>query len=84
MKLNVETVKHEGSGDVSVIRLSGSALDASNSKEFKTEVASLLSPGAHIVLDMSDLKFVDSSGLGAMVSALRQVNGAGGIFGCAV
>ncbi len=78
MTLNVEAVSHERAGDVSIVRLSGTTLDAGNSKEFKAEVARLLNPGARIVLDMTELKFVDSSGLGAMVSTLRQVNGAGG------
>jgi len=78
MKLTVESIKNERAGEVSVVHLSGTTLDAGNAKEFKTQIARLLNPGARIVLDMTELKFVDSSGLGAMVSTLRQVNGAGG------
>jgi anti-sigma B factor antagonist len=38
----------------------------------------MLKPSARIILDLSQLKFVDSSGLGAMLSCLRQLNGVGG------
>lgn len=64
--------------DVSIIVLPGTTLDASNAREFKSEVAPLLTRGAKIIFDLSHLKFVDSSGLGAMLSSLRQINGMGG------
>jgi anti-sigma B factor antagonist len=48
-------------------------LDASNAAEFKREVAPLLAETRRVVFDLSRLRFVDSSGLGAFVSCLRQV-----------
>ena len=65
-------------GNVSSVLIPGTTLDASNSKEFKAEIAPLLTAGARIIFDLSNLKFVDSSGLGAMLSSLRQINGVGG------
>jgi len=53
-------------------------LDASNSTEFKRDIAPLLQSYTKLVLDLSQLRFVDSSGLGAMLSCLRQLSGKGG------
>ncbi|HLH41701.1 MAG TPA: STAS domain-containing protein [Bryobacteraceae bacterium] len=53
-------------------------LDASNSVEFKRDIAPVLQAQSRVVLDLSQLRFVDSSGLGAMLSCLRQLSGKGG------
>jgi anti-sigma B factor antagonist len=53
-------------------------LDASNSGEFKRDIAPVLQSQNKLVLDLSQLRFVDSSGLGAMLSCLRQLSGKGG------
>jgi len=64
--------------DVTIALLNGELLDASNSKEFKTLATPLLVEEAKLIFDLSNLKFVDSSGLGALLSCLRQVHAAGG------
>ena len=64
--------------DVTVVILPGEELDASNAKEFKGNVAPLLQPQAKVVLDLSQLRFVDSSGLGSILSCLRQLSTTGG------
>ena len=53
-------------------------LDASNSSEFKRDIAPLLQSQNKLVLDLGQLRFVDSSGLGAMLSCLRQLSAKGG------
>ena len=73
MEITVE--KQEG---VTIVRLPGEQLDASNAKDFKRDIASILNAASKVVFDLSQLRFVDSSGLGAMLSCLRQVNSAGG------
>ena len=73
MQLSTENVEN-----VTIVLVPGETLDASNAKDFKSIVAPLLIPGAKIVFDLARLKFVDSSGLGAMLSCLRQLNGMGG------
>jgi anti-sigma B factor antagonist len=73
MELTIEKL-----GEVTIVRLPGEQLDASNAKDFKRDVASVLSGTSKVVFDLSQLHFVDSSGLGAMLSCLRQVNSAGG------
>lgn len=63
---------------VVVLVIPGETLDASNAKAFKSDVASAITPGAKVVFDMSQLRFVDSSGLGAILSCLRQLHALGG------
>lgn len=63
---------------ITVAQLSGEALDASNAKDLKSQVAPLIVSDAKVIFDLSALKFVDSSGLGAMLSCLRQLNAIGG------
>jgi anti-sigma B factor antagonist len=64
--------------DVTVVILPGEELDASNTKEFKSDMAPLLQAQAKVVFDLSQLRFVDSSGLGSFLSCLRQLNATGG------
>lgn len=71
----IET-KQEAS--VVVFVIPGETLDASNAKAFKSDVAGLMTEGAKLVFDMSRLRFVDSSGLGAILSCLRQLHAVGG------
>jgi anti-sigma B factor antagonist len=73
MEMTVEKL-----GEVTVVQLPGEQLDASNAKDFKRDIASILSGASKVVFDLSRLRFLDSSGLGAMLSCLRQVNAAGG------
>jgi anti-sigma B factor antagonist len=53
-------------------------LDASNAGEFKRDIAPVLQANTKLVLDLGHLRFVDSSGLGAMLSCLRQLSAKGG------
>lgn len=68
MQLSIDKVN-----DISIILVPAATLDAGNSKAFKNDVAPLLTRGARVVLDLSQVKFVDSSGLGAMLYCLRQL-----------
>jgi anti-sigma B factor antagonist len=63
---------------VTVVTLQGETLDASNAKALKTDLVPVLAPGAKLVFDMTGVRFVDSSGLGALLSCLRQVHSSGG------
>jgi len=70
--------------DVVVMEVPGPSLDASNSKKFKNEMATIVQSSTKLVFDMSKVQFVDSSGLGAILSCLRQLNAKGGdmkVFG---
>jgi anti-sigma B factor antagonist len=65
-------------GDVAVAVIPVDELDASNAGELKRDMASILESHAKVVIDLSRLRFVDSSGLGAMLSCLRQLSAKGG------
>lgn len=59
--------------DIKVISPQG-ILDGTQAKEFRTEVDQSLRDGAKIILvDFSDVTFMDSSGLGALVLALKAI-----------
>ena len=73
MEIGVEKV-----GEVAVVTLQAEHLDASVAEEFKRDVAGILSENTNIVFDMSHLQFVDSAGLGAILSCLRRLSAAGG------
>jgi len=68
----------EQKGDVSVVNVHADHLDASVSEEFKREMAPLLEEHRYILLDMGQLRFVDSAGLGAILSCLRKSGSTGG------
>lgn len=68
----------EKMGEVMVAVLPGEYLDARNAKEFKREIEPVLEANTKVVFDLSQLRFVDSSGLGAILSCLRQLNNSGG------
>lgn len=65
-------------GDVVVVEVPGPNLDASKADEFKVGMSSILSDAKKVVLDLHEVEFVDSSGLGAFLTCLRQLNAAGG------
>lgn len=70
--------KAETSNGITVVALGMASLDVSTTRDFKREMAPLLRAHRRIVLDMSQITFVDSSGLGAILSCLRELNAAGG------
>ncbi len=65
-------------GNVAVATVPVEELDASNAAEFKRDIAPALEANANLVLDLSRVRFVDSSGLGAFISCLRKLNAKGG------
>ena len=80
MKITTKTI-HNGV----VVHLNIDYLDASNAKEFSLGMGPILNEHKSIILDMSSLEFVDSSGLGALLSCLRQQNASDGSLAlCAI
>jgi anti-sigma B factor antagonist len=68
----------ESTDNVAVMTIVVEELDASNTAEFKRDVAPMLERHASIIFDLHVLRFIDSSGLGAFLSCLRKVNEKGG------
>lgn len=66
--------------EVHVLKLSG-RLDATCVSQLKDAVQALIETDViKILIDMADVDFVDSSGLGTLVTCLRSVTKAGGLF----
>ncbi|HEY9814941.1 MAG TPA: STAS domain-containing protein [Candidatus Obscuribacterales bacterium] len=56
-------------------------LDSTKTNQFRAEISELVNSGAKIILvNLKDITFIDSSGLGALVIALKTVRSAGGRF----
>ena len=60
--------------DINIITVADSRIDAAAAIKFKDAMRATTDDGpARVVLDMSRVKFVDSSGLGAIVAAMKQL-----------
>ncbi len=74
MQIDVDTRP----GGVIVLRPEG-RLDLATAGELKERVAATVSGSqARLVIDLADVSFIDSSGLGALISGLKSARLAGG------
>lgn len=64
--------------NVAIAEIPVEELDASNAGDFKRDMAPILQANTRVVIDLSRVRFVDSSGLGAILSCLRQLTAKGG------
>lgn len=64
--------------NVAVVTLGVEEFDASNADDFKQEIVPVLQGCPRLVLDLNRVRFVDSSGCGAILSCLKQATTAGG------
>jgi anti-sigma B factor antagonist len=63
----------EKKDDVTILYAREERLDAHNSGDLKTELASLFeAKEKNILVDLKDVRFIDSSGLGALVSGFKN------------
>jgi anti-anti-sigma factor len=73
----MEIVEHI-TGEATVLTLKG-RLDSTSATDLKNKVKSCAKNGRiRLVIDMAEVDFVDSSGLGSLVACLRSVNKLGG------
>src|SRR5205807_7603977 len=68
----------EKRGSITLLIVLETNLDASNANEFKTLIADLQDASPRLVLDLSQVQFLDSSGCGAILTALRWLDRVGG------
>jgi len=67
----------EDNGDVTVLRISGS-LDALSTPELRPTIDALVAEKRPtITVDLSDLRLIDSSGVGAIVSLYKRMRALG-------
>lgn len=64
----------ENRGEFLLIRAAGDRIDAAGAIQFKDRMRELTQTAdARVVLDMSKVAFLDSSGLGAVVAAMKAL-----------
>ena len=67
------------SGTVCILKLKGRLVSGDALKQFESAFLQALASGhIFLVLDLEALPYIDSSGIGSVVNALRQANKAGG------
>lgn len=57
--------------NTAVVTIVGDSLDINETQAFRDQIRPVIETHQNVLLDMSGLNFVDSSGLGALLSALR-------------
>ncbi|VWC47489.1 Anti-sigma factor antagonist [Burkholderia lata] len=71
--------------DIKVVKILPQRFDASVAPQIRDALVTLAREGtAKVVLDLQHVKFVDSSGLGAMVSGFKALGGKGDFVLCGV
>jgi anti-anti-sigma factor len=73
---------HHIQNQVLIITPKGENLDAKNAPSFKESVLNLIHTSglSHLIFDLKQLQFIDSSGLGTFLSIQRTLNAQGGIL----
>ena len=73
------TIKERQAGDVTILDLSGKITIGEGSVQLREAVRKLLDEGKKkILLNLGDVSYVDSSGIGELVSSFTTTNNQGG------
>ncbi len=60
-------------GNLAIITVNATRIDASTAIQFKDAMRNATAEaGDHVILDLGQVAFIDSSGLGAIVAAMKQ------------
>ncbi len=72
-------IKEKIIGDVAVLKFSGSLLGEPDATKVRKKVHSLVDDDMrNVVIDMGDLKWINSAGLGSLIASLTTLRNAGG------
>lgn len=72
-------------GDILIVTPIETLIDASLATDFKSRMADWINEGNNrILLDLSHVDFIDSSGLGAIVSSLKTIGKKGDLVICGI
>ncbi len=76
--MNISTETRDG---WTLLSLNEERLDALNSGELRDKILGLLEAGGQrLIVDLSGVSFIDSSGLGALLSGYKNANLRSGLF----
>lgn len=74
------TLNETAHGDVLLVTVEEPRIDAARAPAFKAAMAERIDGGhVRLILDLSKVDFVDSSGLGAIVSCLKRIGPRGSL-----
>ena len=73
MKFGVES---EANGSVTTLAVSGD-VDIETSPRLRGRIEEVLAPGRHLIIDLSGVHFMDSTGLGVLVAGLNRAKQVG-------
>ena len=74
--MNCDVTDH---GNAVVVEVKEERLDAHNSNEFKSQMLSLFEAGSNnMIIHLKGVRFIDSSGLGALVSGFKNATARNG------
>lgn len=66
-------LKIEKKNDITIIYVKEERLDAHNSGDLKSEMQRIFEEGTpNVLVDLQEVRFIDSSGLGALVSGFKN------------
>ncbi|HEY0866088.1 MAG TPA: STAS domain-containing protein [Fimbriimonas sp.] len=71
-------IKIEHRDGFTVAQVLTETIETENIAEFRRAIEPLVETPAHLVLDLSLVGFMDSTGLGALLSCLRRITSRGG------
>lgn len=66
-------LSHAQQGDYLVVTVNASGIDASAALEFKDSMKAIDESNQKILLNLEHVEFIDSSGLGAVVSVMKHL-----------
>lgn len=73
------TIKEKMQGDVAILSIKGNLMGEPDSTDVRDKVYSLLEEGfTKIVIDLGQVKWVNSSGLGTLIAVMTSIKNKGG------
>ena len=78
--MNESIVRGERDGDALILSLTVDHLDAGNTAAFRAQATPLVQSVKRVVLDLTGVNFIDSAGLGALLSVMRNLGERNGDF----
>lgn len=73
MEMNLEHL-----GSISILELLGESIDSTNADDVKLQLEKLSNTHQKVILDLTRIRFLDSSGCGALIAGGKRFHEAGG------
>ena len=64
--------------NVTIVTIQHEALDAKSAQDFRQDLEAIVEEGNQVLLDLGNVEFVDSAGLGSIVASLKRLRSNGG------